>query len=121
MRSALARHDQILGHAMAGQGGCVFKRMGDQCCAAFPTAPDAVAAALAAQRALQQEPWPVTGPLRVRMALHTGVAEVTDGDYLGPPLNRVARLLAAGHGGQILLSQATAQLARPVLPAGTSL
>jgi predicted ATPase/class 3 adenylate cyclase len=121
MRQALARHDQLLLQAIEEQGGSLFKKMGDQCCAAFPTAPDALAAALAGQRALQQEPWAATGPLRVRMALHTGEAKAIEGDYLGPPLNRVAHLLAAGHGGQILLSQATSELVRFLLPAGTSL
>ena len=87
-----------------------------------PRPPDAVAAALAAQRPLHAEPWgEVRRPLRVRMALHTGAAEVRDGDYFGPPLNRVARLLAAGHGGQMLLSQATAELVRDDLPAGAAL
>ena len=70
--------------------------MGDAFCAAFSRAPDALAAALDAQRRLQAEPWGEIGPLRVRMALHTGAAEERDGDYFGPPLNRVARLLAAG-------------------------
>jgi class 3 adenylate cyclase len=64
-------------------------------------------AALAAQRALVSEEWEKTVPLRVRMALHTGSADERDGDYFGPPVNRVARLLSAGHGRQILLSSAT--------------
>ena len=90
--------------------------------AAFPTAPDAVAAALDAQRALVQETWPESvGPLRVRMALHTAAATPQDGDYLAPGLNRLARLLAAGHGGQVLLSLATQDLARDALPPGASL
>ena len=65
---------------------------------------------MASQRALQAEAWPVTGPLRVRMALHTGEAELREGDYFGPALNRTARLMAVGAGGQCLLSQATAAL-----------
>ena len=77
---------------------------------------DALTAALAAQRALQAEAWGAIGPLRVRMALHTGVVEERDGDYFGLPLSRVARLLAAGHGGQILLSLATEELVREQLP-----
>src|SRR5262249_38751904 len=72
----------------------------------FATAPDALAAALDAQRTLHAAHWGEIATLRVRMALHTGVAELREGDYFGPPLNRVARLLDAGHGGQILLSQA---------------
>src|SRR3954465_15370271 len=68
-----------------------------------------------------RSPWGETGPLRVSMALHTGTAEQRDGDYFGPPLNRVSRLLAAGHGGQILLSWVTQELAREQMPAGTRL
>ncbi len=78
-------------------------------------------AALAAQRAVHAEPWGDAGPLRVRMALHTGAAEERDADYFGPPLNRVARLLAAGHGGQTLLSEATAALVRAVVPDAVTL
>ncbi len=98
MRAALARHDEIMHGAVAEHGGCVFKTIGDAFCAAFATAPDAVEAALAAQRALFSEEWTQTGAVRVRMALHTGAAEERGGDYFGPPLNRVARLLSAGHG-----------------------
>jgi class 3 adenylate cyclase/DNA-binding SARP family transcriptional activator len=121
MREALARHDALLRDAIEVHGGTVFKKVGDGFCAAFSTAPEALAAALAAQRALQAEPWETTGPLRVRMALHTGVAREREGDYLGPTLNRVARLLKAGHGGQILLSQSSYDLARDLLPEGTGL
>src|SRR3989454_12654008 len=104
MRHALARHDALLRQAIELHRGHVFKTMGDQFCAAFATAPDALAAALTAQQALGAEPWPLpspprggggggVGPLRVRMALHTGAAEQRDRDYFGPPLNRAARLL----------------------------
>src|SRR5688572_13813097 len=79
-------------------GGHTFKTVGDAFCAAFATASDALAAALAAQRALQAERWGATGPLRVRMALHTGAAEVRDGDYFGHTLSRAARIRDAGHG-----------------------
>src|SRR5436309_11597147 len=116
MRTALARHDALLTAVIGAQDGQVFKTMGDQCCAAFATAPAALAAALAAQRALHAEAWGETGSLRVRMALHAGAAEERDGDYLGPTLNRVARLLAAAHGGQILLSLAVVELVRDRLP-----
>ena len=112
MRVALARHDALLRAAIREHGGHVVKTMGDAFHAAFARAPDAVAAALDAQRRLQAEPWGEIGPLRVRMALHTGAAEERDGDYYGPPLNRAARLLSAGHGGQVLLSEATADLVR---------
>ena len=67
------------------------------------------------------EPWPESTPIKVRMALHTGAAESQDGDYFGPPVNRVARLLATGHGGQTLLSQTTYELARDSLPDTVSL
>jgi class 3 adenylate cyclase len=121
MGPALARHDRLLREAIAAHGGVVFKTIGDAVCAAFATAPAAVAAALTAQRALYAEPWGSTGPLRVRMALHTGQAEVQAGDYLGGPLNRVARLLALAHGGQVLLSGPTADLVLDYLPPGASL
>jgi LuxR family transcriptional regulator, maltose regulon positive regulatory protein len=121
MSTALARHDAILHDVMVAHGGSVFKTVGDSMHAVFVTGPAALAAALAAQRALQAEAWGVTSPLKVRMALHTGVAELRDGDYVGPPLNRAARLLAAGHGGQILLSLATEALVREQLPPGARL
>ena len=121
MRAALMRHDAILRGAIEGNGGHVFKTVGDAFCAAFATAPQALDAALAAQCALHAEDWGEIGPLGVRIALHTGVAEERNGDYFGPTLNRVARLLAAGHGGQILLSSATHELVRDRLPAGAEL
>jgi TolB-like protein/class 3 adenylate cyclase len=116
MRAALTRHDALLRNAVRSHRGHVFKTMGDAFCAAFHTAPDALGAALEAQRALHVEPWPDGARLRVRMALHSGAAEVRDGDYFGAPLNRVARLLAAGHGGQTLVSEATHDLSRDHLP-----
>jgi LuxR family maltose regulon positive regulatory protein len=121
MPAALARHDRILGTVIAEHHGRVFKTIGDSAHAVFATAPAALAAALATQRALHAEPWGPTGPLHVRMALHTGVAEARDGDYYGSPLNRVARILALGHGGQILLSQTTHDLVADDPPAQTSL
>jgi class 3 adenylate cyclase len=121
MQSALSRHDDILREALEDRGGYVFKTVGDAFCAAFPTASDALETALLAQRALVEEPWGETGPLRVRMALHTGAAEERGGDYFGPPLNRVARLLSAGHGGQVLLSLPTQELVRDQLPAGVGI
>jgi predicted ATPase/class 3 adenylate cyclase len=121
MRLALARHDDLLRAAIEGGGGYVFKTVGDAFCAAFWTAQDGLAAALAAQRALLAEPWGETGPIRVRMALHTGATEERDGDYFGPPVNRVARLLSAGHGGQTLVSGPTAELLRDHLNDGIRL
>ena len=116
MRAALARHDALLRHCIDGHDGFIFKTGGDAFCAAFHTASDALAAALEAQRALHREPWPEAAKLRVRMALHSGAVELRDGDYFGAPLNRVARLLAAGHGGQTLLSEVTHDLCRDHLP-----
>ena len=120
MQTALARHDEILRGATEQHGGYVFKTVGDAFCCAFPTAPDALEAALDAQRLLLKERW-AEGPLRVRMALHTGAAEERGWDYFGPPVNRVARLLSAGHGGQVLLSAVTHEMVRDRLPAGAAL
>ena len=121
MRAAVDRHLALLRDAVARHAGHVFRTVGDGLCAAFATAPEAVAAALEGQRALVAEDWGETGPLRVRMALHTGAVDVQGGDYVGTCLNRLGRLLAAGHGGQVLLSQATADLVRGALPDGASL
>jgi predicted ATPase/class 3 adenylate cyclase/Tfp pilus assembly protein PilF len=121
MQVALTRHDEILKGAIEERGGYVFKTVGDAFCAAFPTAPDALEAALETQRRLLSETWKKSGPIRVRMALHTGAAEERDGDYFGPPLNRVARLLSAAHGEQVLLSAAAQEIARDQLPAGAAL
>ena len=116
MRHALARHDGLLRAAIGRHGGHVFKTIGDAFCAAFATAPDALAAARDAQQELGAAPWETDAPLRVRMALYAGAAENRDGDYFGQPLNRTARLLSAGHGGQVLLSLTTQELTRDDLP-----
>jgi predicted ATPase/class 3 adenylate cyclase len=112
MQAALARHDDLVGRAIEGRNGYVVKSTGDGFLAAFANAPDGVAAAVDAQLALTGAAWPETGPLRVRMGLHTGMAEVRDGDYHGQTLNRAARLMSLGHGGQILLSLVTSELVR---------
>ena len=107
MAAAVERHLALLRGAVEANGGVHFKVVGDAVQAAFPTAPAAVAAAVATQHALLAESWPeAIGPLRVRMALHAGEAQPSEGDYLAPALNRLSRVLAAGHGGQILLTQA---------------
>jgi WD40 repeat protein/class 3 adenylate cyclase len=121
MQAAVALHDTLLREAIEQQGGYVFKTVGDAFCAAFPTAPQALDAAIAAQHSLLSADWEATGPIKVRMAIHTGVAEVRDNDYFGLPLNRVARLLSTGYGGQVLLSLATQQLVRDHLPEGVAL
>ena len=127
MPSALARHDSLLREVVETQGGTVFKTVGDGVYAAFATAPEALAAALSAQRGLRSLLLDVGGdaptpdargpvPVRVRMALHTGMAEQRDDDYFGATLNRVARLLSSGYGGQVLLSAPTQELTRDYLP-----
>ncbi|MEA2159051.1 MAG: hypothetical protein QOD66_1431, partial [Solirubrobacteraceae bacterium] len=99
MRSALALHDEVLRSAIEAQGGWLFKHTGDGVCAAFGSASAAIDAAVVAQRELG---------LPVRMGVATGEAEERDGDYFGPALNRAARVMAAGHGGQILVAASTA-------------
>jgi predicted ATPase/class 3 adenylate cyclase len=121
MRGALARHDALVRSAIGGAGGRVFKAIGDAFCAAFPSPAAAVGGALAVQRALAAESWSAPGPLRVRAAIHMGAAEERDDDFFGPALNRVARLLSAGHGGQTLLSRAAADAVADALPSGASL
>ena len=110
MRAALARHDSIMRDAIEEHGGHVFATGGDGFAAAFARAGDALAAATAAHAGLTAEPWPDGAPIRVRMALHTGVAEERGGDYLGTAVNRAARVMALGYGGQVLCSSVTAEL-----------
>ena len=110
MHDVLARHDEIVRGAIESHAGHVVKTTGDGFHAAFGTARDALEAALAAQQALAREP-PVQGlVLKVRMGVHTGEARVRDDDYYGSELNRAARLMAAGHGGQVLVSEVTHRL-----------
>ena len=120
MEPAMARHDALLREAIENADGYVFSTAGDAFSAAFSDALDAVAAAVSAQEAIAAEPWDV-GHLRVRMGIHTGVAHERDGDYFGPSVNRTARIMAAGHGGQILLGQATVDLLEGRLPQGFSI
>jgi predicted ATPase/class 3 adenylate cyclase len=121
MSHAFARQETILRAAAAAHGGYVYKMIGDAFQIAFDTAPDALRAAIDAQRALQAEPWGEFGPLRIRMAMHTGVTEERDDDYVGPVLNRLARLLSVSLGGQILLTHATYELVRDFLSDGIQL
>jgi predicted ATPase/class 3 adenylate cyclase len=120
MRTALARHDALLRSVITSHGGYVFKMVGDAVYAAFAVATDAVEAAVAAQRGVAAEEWGEVSPLRVRMAVHTGAVQSRDDDYFGPTLNRVARLLSTGYGGQVLLSAVTYELVRDTMPDGTS-
>jgi predicted ATPase/class 3 adenylate cyclase len=110
MAVALARHDVIVRSAITERRGYVFATSGDGFSAAFWTAREALDAATAAQGLLSAESWPHPIGVSVRMGIHTGTTDERDGDYFGPTMNRAARLMAAGHGGQILLSAATAQL-----------
>src|ERR1700754_3049111 len=101
MRSALLAHDEALRTAIRAHDGFLFSHTGDGVVAAFASPMSAVNAAIDAQRELQ---------LPVRMGLATGEAELRDGDYFGTVLNRAARVMAAGHGGQILVADSTAGL-----------
>jgi predicted ATPase/class 3 adenylate cyclase len=121
MQTAVRRHDDLMRAAIAGHEGHVFKTVGDAFCAAFARPEDAVAAMLSVQRVLDAEDFSAVGGLRVRAAIHTGTADERDGDYFGPAVNRVARLLAIGHGGQVLISGVTAGLVRDALPSQASL
>ncbi len=112
MRAALEEHDEILNKAIGSHHGAVFKHTGDGILAVFSSAGDAVTAAAEAQREIGSRPHPDVGTLRVRMAINTGEAEPRGDDYFGPALNRASRLLAAGHGGQILVGLVTERLAR---------
>ena len=118
MRLALQRHDALVEELVAGHGGVLVRPRGegDSRFAVFARASDAVATAAALQQALYGERWPIEISLRVRMALHTGEADLRDGDYYGGAVNRCARLRAIAHGGQTLLSQATHDLVCDGLP-----
>ncbi|MBV8671711.1 MAG: adenylate/guanylate cyclase domain-containing protein [Candidatus Eremiobacteraeota bacterium] len=121
MRAAVESHDALLRGIFEGHNGYVFKTVGDAFCVAFASAADAVSGALDAQRALAQEDHSTVGGIRVRMGLHTGSADERSGDYFGPTVNRVARLMSVGHGGQILVSDSTRMLLQGELPAEAGL
>lgn len=136
MKSALAKHDSVLKEAVESNHGQIFKTTGDGVHAVFTTAIDAINAAVESQRRLnslilddvgsirgadEQRHYSTTDAhLKSRMGLHTGEAELRDGDYYGQTLNRVARIMSAGHGGQILASEVVAQVAREHLPVDIS-
>lgn len=111
MRLALQIHDGVIADAVGHHGGRVFKHTGDGVAAAFSAASPALAAARDIQRELSAADTPKIGSLRVRIGIHSGEADERDGDYFGPPLNRVSRLMSVGHGGQTLVSLVTARLA----------
>ena len=117
----LARHQALLRAAFEAEGGREAGTEGDSFFVAFPTAPGAVAAAVAAQRALAAEPWPDGAILRVRIGLHTGEAGFSTDSYVGLHVHRASRIASAGHGGQVLLSDATRSLVEHALPDGVEL
>ena len=133
MKSALAKHDSILKETVESNNGYIIKTTGDGIHAAFSTAMDAINASLGAQREFQTSEVFAKHPrnemegantskvsIRVRMGIHTGEAELRDGDYYGVTLNRAARIMSVGHGGQILLSETTLQVAQEHLPKDVS-
>lgn len=123
MGAAVAEHDAVLRSAVADNHGYIFATGGDSVAAAFQSPVEAIMAAVAAQRRLALTDAAPAGelPLQVRMGLHTGVAEERDGDYFGPAVNRCARLMSIAHGGQVLVSLATAEVAHDQLPAEVEL
>lgn len=123
MRTVMSRHDSILTTAVDSNEGMVVRPRGegDSIFAVFPKATDAVNAAFVAQEVLQRETWPDGIAISVRMAMHTGESELREHDYYGATVNRCARLRSIAHGGQILVSEATAQLVRDGLPSGAGL
>ena len=123
MRTVMARHDSLLISTVEANGGTVVRPRGegDSIFAVFLRATDGVGAACAAQQLLSRESWPEGIAINVRMALHTGESELREHDYYGNTVNRCARLRSIAHGGQILISEATAQLVRDDLPGDISL
>ena len=117
----LARHQELLRMAFAAQGGVEVGTEGDSFFVTFPTAPGAVAAALAGQRALAAEPWPEGAEVRVRMGMHTGDASLGTEGYVGLHVHRASRIASVGHGGQVLLSDTTRSLVSEALPEAVEL
>jgi len=117
----LADHHRLLRQVWAAHGGSEVRTAGDSFFVAFPSAPAAVAAVTEAQHAIEGHAWPAGYPVRVRMGLHTGEAPLSGDDYGGLEVHRAARVAATGHGGQVVLSEATRVLAEAHLPDGVSL
>jgi len=116
MNVALMRHDQLISTLVVENGGRVVKHIGDGSCSVFGSPTDAVLAAGAINRAVEAESWPTSRPIRVRVGVHRGVAFQRDGDVFGPVVNRAARIEAAAHGGQIVVSASVTESA--ALPPG---
>jgi predicted ATPase/class 3 adenylate cyclase/DNA-binding CsgD family transcriptional regulator len=121
MAEASARHNRLVREQVEAAGGRAFKTVGEAFRVVFADPSAALASAVAVQRAVGQEPWPSGSPIRVRVALHSGVCVERDGDYVGPVVNRVAGLLTVAHGGQILVSGTAYQLLADRLPGGVGL
>ena len=121
MAAASARHDRIVREQIEASGGHVFKTVGEAHRAVFADPVAALSSAVAIQRAAGAEPWASSLPIRVCMALHSGACAERDGDYVGPVVNRAARLLDIGHGGQVLVTAATYALLAGRLPGGIGL
>ena len=122
MRQAMELHDRLIKRAVRANRGVIFKTMGDGVACAFEDPADALTSTVELQRALKSAAWPAdVGEIRVRIGIHTGTAVKREADYFGPTLNRAARLMSIGYGGQILVSSATAALLRDVLPSEISL
>jgi predicted ATPase/class 3 adenylate cyclase len=121
MRAALERHDTIIRSAVVDSGGEIVKTTGDGIMAVFAIPVEAVTAAIVAQHGLSSQAWPDGCTIRVRMGIHSGEVETRGGDYFGPAVNRTARIMSAGHGGQVLLSEATAGFVEGRLPDGATL
>jgi len=121
MADAVLRHDALVRAAIVAKGGYVFKSLGDAFCAAFQRPEDAIVAMLDAREALASEDFSAVGDIRIRAAIHTGTADEREGDYFGPVVNRVARLVAIAHGGQLLVSGTTTALLSVGLPSRATL
>ena len=120
--ATLARHRELVRAAVAAHGGVEVSTEGDGFFLVFARTADAIAATVDAQRALSGEPWPADAVVRVRMGIHTGDGRLdADGSYIGADVHRAARVSAAGHGGQVLLSETTSGLVADELPAGVGL
>ncbi|HET9000704.1 MAG TPA: adenylate/guanylate cyclase domain-containing protein, partial [bacterium] len=117
----LEDHRRLLRASFRDRGGHEVETQGDAFFVVFPRATDAVAAAVEGQRAIAAHPWPEGAAVRVRMGLHTGEAQRAESGYVGFDVYRASRICAAGHGGQVLLSQATRELVANDLPNGVSL
>lgn len=123
MKTVMASHDALLGSIVDRHGGVVVRSRGegDSLFSVFASASDSVAAACDMQQTLLHETWPADIPIRVRMSLNTGEAELREHDYYGTAVNRCARLRSIAHAGQVVVSSTTAGLVRDTLPEGTSL